>query len=129
MATAKAKETTQGVVKEAAAPKFKVKRNITLPLIKPQIDVPVYIQITGPMFTGKKIDSGKTKDMEPAEMVNCLNLETGEEAQMIVPSVLKGIFEDEYDSDAYVGLGFSVTKHAKASGKRYHPFSVAELEL
>ena len=43
MATTQAKETTQAVIKEATAPKFTVKRNITLPLIKPAIDVPVYI--------------------------------------------------------------------------------------
>lgn len=130
MATAKAKETTQEVVKQAAAPKFKVKRNITLPLIKPQIDVPVYIQVTSAVFVGKAIQkAGDGKDMEPAKLVNCVNLETGEEAQIIVPSVLGGIFEDEYPEQAYVNKGFQITKHAKASGKRYHAFSVAELEL
>lgn len=108
----------------------KIKRNITLPLIKPVIDQPVYIKVTGPMFEGKKIEgTGDKAKMEPATLLNCVNLETGEDAQIIVPAVLKGIFEDEYDGDAYVGKGFAVTKHPKASGKRYHPFSVAELEL
>lgn len=111
-------------------PVFKVKRNITLPLIKPQLDVPVYIKVTGPMFKGKKIEgTGDKAKMEPAELLNCINLESGEEAQIIVPSVLKGIFNDEYPDDSYVNKGFMITKHPKASGKRYHPFSVAELEL
>lgn len=131
MANAKAKETTvpTGNV-DQHAPKFKVKRNITLPLIKPSIDVPVYIKVTNAVFVGKAIQkAGDGKDMEPAKLVNCINLETGEEAQIIVPSVLNGIFEDEYPDASYVDKGFQITKHAKASGKRYHAFSVAELEL
>lgn len=113
------------------AVKFKVKRNITLPLIKPQLDVPVYIKITSEMFVGKDVSAAKgdAKKMEPATLVNCVNLETGEEAQIIVPAVLKGIFEDEFPDNGYVGKAFSITKHPKASGKQYHPFSVAELEL
>lgn len=108
----------------------KVKRNITLPLIKPQLDVPVYVKVTGAIFEGKKIEgTGDKAKMEPAHLFNCINLETGEEAQMIAPAVLMGIFKDEYSNDAYVGCGFSITKHPKASGKRYHAFSVAELEL
>lgn len=111
-------------------PAFKVKRNITLPLIKPQLDTPVYLKVTSAIFQGKKIEgTGDKAKMEPADLVNCINLESGEEAQIIVPSVLKGIFHDEFPDDSYVGKGFMITKHPKASGKRYHPFSVAELEL
>lgn len=111
------------------APQFKVKRNITLPLLKPAIDVPVYIKVTSPIFTGKAVQKAGDSPMEPAKLVNCIDLETGEEAQIIVPAVLSGIFEDEFPENAYVGKGFQITKHAKVSGKRYHPFSVAELEL
>lgn len=109
---------------------FKIKKNITLPLMKPQIDVPVFIQVSSEMFVGKAVKkAGGGKDMEPATLVNCVNLETGEESQIIVPAVLKGIFEDEYPKSAYVGLGFRIVKHKQASGKKYHNFSVAELEL
>lgn len=114
---------------EPKKPVFKVKRNITLPLIKPALEEPVYIKVTGKMFVGKEITTNDKQKMEPATLVNCVNLETGEEAQIIVPSVLKGIFNDEFPNDSYVDKGFSITKHKKASGKRYHPFSVAELEL
>lgn len=115
---------------KTAAPMFKVKKNITLPLIKPQLDVPVYVKVMEPIFTGKDIKTaGDKKNMEPAQLMNVINLETGEEAQMIVPTVLNGIFADEYKDDAYVGLGFRIVKHPKTSGKAYHPFSVAELDL
>ena len=133
---------------KTAKPTFKIKRNITLPLIKPQIDVPVYVKITAPMTIGKVVG-----DMDAAMICNVINLETGEEAQIILPSVVQGILHDEFGAplygakakgepttmlepahadqkaDAYVGLGFSITKHAKASGKKYNPYSVAELDL
>jgi len=112
-----------------------VKRHVVLPLIKPQIGRPVYIEVSGPMFDGKEIKDKKDPDtgemvasMAKAKLVNCIALETGEVAQIIVPAVLLGIFEDEYPNDAYVGKRFMLTKQAKASGKRYHNFSVAELE-
>jgi hypothetical protein len=114
---------------ENAPVSFKIKRVITVPLLKPQLDIPFYIKVTGEVFVGKEIQSEKTKDMEAANLVNCINLATGEAMQLIVPAVLSGIFEDEYTGGKYVGLGFMITKHPKASGKRYHPFSVAELEL
>lgn len=107
----------------------KIVKNITLPLIKPQLDKPFYIKVTSPMFEGKKIESGDKASMEPATLVNCIDLETGAESQLIVPSVLHGIFDDEYKDDSYVDKGFMITKHPKVSGKRYHAFSVAEIEV
>ena len=133
---------------ETKTPSFKIKRAITLPLVKPQIDVPVYVKITAPMVVGKVIG-----DKDAAILCNVINLETGEEAQLIIPSVLQGIFHDDFgaplygtegkgqptkvisepaadqEKDSYVGLGFQITKHAKASGKQYNPYSVAELDL
>ena len=107
----------------------KIVKNITLPLIKQAIDKPIYIKVTSAMFTGKKIESGDKAKMEPATLINCIDLETGAESQLIVPAVLHSIFDDEYDNDAYVGKGFMITKHEKKSGKKYHPFSVAEIEV
>lgn len=115
---------------ETVAPSFKIKRAITLPLLKPQLDVPVYIKVTSKVFVGKDIAAQKgAAKMEAANLINCVNLETGEDCQMIVPAVLAGIFSDEFKDDSYVGCGFMVTKHPKGSGKAYHPFSVSELEL
>lgn len=111
--------------REAFLAKVKVTKNITLPLIKPRIDQPEFIEVLEPYFTGKKIDDKK----EAATLLNVVNLVTGENAQIIVPAVLKGIFDDEYPDNAYVGKKFSVTKHAKQTGKAYHPFSVAEIEV
>jgi hypothetical protein len=143
MTDSKAANTTQNSV-----PTFKVKRAITLPLVKPQIDTPIYVKIVAAMSIGKVIG-----DKDAAILCNVVNLETGEEAQLIIPSVLQGIFHDDFGAplygtkekggktvelegrakeatpDSYVNLGFMITKHAKASGKQYNPYSVSELEL
>lgn len=107
---------------------FKVAKRITLPLIKPQLEKPVFVLINEAVFVGKKIEQGTSKDMEAAHIANVTDIETGEQAQIIVPSVLLGIFKDEYPDNSYVGKAFQLTKHAKASGKRYHAFTVIELE-
>lgn len=114
--------------KKAFTPK--VKKLITLPLLKFQIDEPVYIKFLEPMFTGKEIKgAGDKAKMEPATLANCVNLETGEECQIILATVLKSILTENYENDAYVGCGFQITKGKKASGKAYNPYAVAELEL
>lgn len=122
-------EENAAVAAPATKLKFTVKKRVTLPLIKPKLDVPVFIKINEPVFVGKKLESGASKDMEAATLANVTDLETGEEAQIIVPSVLAGIFKDEYADDAYVGLSFQLTKHPKVSGKRYHNFTVVEIEV
>lgn len=115
---------------ETKAPQFKVKRAITLPLLKFVIGEPIYIKIDEPMFVGKELKgSGEKAKMEPATLVNCTNLETGEQCQVIVATVLKSILEEEFEDNGYVGKGFMITKGAKASGKSYNPYTVAELEL
>jgi hypothetical protein len=111
------------------APSFQVKRAITLELLKPALDVPVYVLIKTPIKVGKAIVKAGEQNMEPAKVVNCTNLETGEDVQMIIPSVLNAILTEEYPDDTYVGKGFQIIKRAKTAGKRYHTFNVAELEL
>lgn len=108
----------------------KVKRVITLPLLKFQIDQPVYVRIDGEMFKGKEIKgSGDKAKMEPATLANCTNLETGEACQIIVATVLHSILTEEYENGAYVGKGFMITKGPKGSGKAYNPYTVSEIEV
>lgn len=115
---------------ETKAPLFKIKRSITLPLLKFVIGEAVYVKIDDAMFVGKELKgSGDKAKMEPATLVNCTNLETGEQCQLIIATVLKSILTEEFEDDSYVGKGFMITKGAKASGKSYNPYTVAELEL
>lgn len=143
-ATEQAKE-----VAAAAGLKFKVTKNVTLPLIKPEIGQPVFFRVTAPVKIGKAVE----KDKDAAIIADCVNLLTGEEAQILVPAVLQGILHDEYGAprfgtvekgapvteleppiedqvrDRYVGKSFQMIKHERATGKKYHSYSVAEIEL
>lgn len=117
---------------QEAAPRreFKVKRNVTLPVFKFQIDEPAYLKITGAMFKGKEMKgTGEKAKMEPATLANGVDLETGEEVQIIFGTALASILHEDYANDSYVGLGFRITKHAKKEGKNYYSYSVAEIEL
>lgn len=121
--TANAVAGAVGAVKAAFA--FKRTKVITVPLLKPAIDVPVYIRADAPIYVGKKIDD----KMEAAHLLNCTNLESGEMNQLIIPAVLLSLFSETYENDSYVGKCFEVTKHPKPSGKGYHPFSLNEIEV
>lgn len=116
---------------EVTAPAFKftVLKNVTLPLLKPALDVQFFVRINEAMFTGKKVKQVGGKDMDAAELCNVTNLETGESMQLIIPAVLQGIFADDYADAGYVGKCFAMTKHPKQSGKGYHAFSVSEISV
>ena len=124
------KENTTKEAAAAPAPNFKVKRRVTLPLLKIALDKPVFLRIEDKMFTGKAIEKGG-KQMEAATLMNCTDLSTGEMVQIICNKVLESIMTEEYEDKGttYVGLSFMLTKHPKASGKDYHTFTVVEIEV
>lgn len=133
----------------AAAPKFKVKKLVTLPLLKLDVGTPVFIQFLEPLKIGKQVE----EDKDAAILTNVVNLTTGEPCQFLVPAVLQGILHDDYGApkfgtktkggpveilepadptqtpDSYVGKQFMVLKKPKVEGKRYFPFEVAEIEV
>lgn len=107
----------------------RVKKILTLPLLKLKIGEPVYIKFTAPLFVGKLIEDSQTK--EPPTMANVINLPTGELVQIMLGSVLQGILKDDYPGDGFVGKSFMVTLAEKKRGKgagTYNTYSVAELE-
>lgn len=127
--------------------KFKVKKNLTMPVVKLLLDKPVYIRVEEPMKIGKKVDDKK----DEAVLMTVVNLESGEIGQLLVPSVMQGILHDEYGAPKYgtekdengvshtvevlpgthkyVGLGFAITRHPKPKGKSYNAMSIQEIEL
>lgn len=114
--------------KRAVLAGFKVAKVVTVPLLKFVIDQPIYVKITGPIFLGKETKAASdSKKMEPAHLCNVINLETGEEQQIIVAKVLHSVLDEEYPEQSYIGKCFELTKGAKGSGKSYNPYSVVEL--
>jgi hypothetical protein len=116
-----------------SASPFKVKKNLTKPLLKFVEGAPVYVKIEGAMFVGKEM-KGKNagtepKKKEPATLCDVTDLTTGEACQIILHAVVKSVLTDEYPNDSYVGKGFQITKMGKAPGKDYNRFDVQEIEL
>ena len=110
--------------------KYARTRSVTLPTLRLEEEIAVYVKITGAMHVSqvqqKPDKDGKVK--EPATVAPVVNVETGEVAQIIVGAALKGILSDTYPKDSYVELSFEITKHGKAPGKRYNTYSVFEIE-
>lgn len=127
-------------------PAFKVKKNLTLPVLKLVKDVPAYLKILTPIEIGKKVEEGK----DPAIICEAMDLETSEVFHFLVPAVVQGVLHDEYGAprfgkleakgdviqidagdgqNRYVGLGFMVTDKGKPEGKNYKGMTVCEIEL
>jgi len=124
---AKAKAKAKGAIPGG---KFQRTRTLTLPTLRLVDEVAVNVTATGLMHTSTATQKpGKDgKVMEPATVLPVTDLETGEVTQIILGAVLKGILEETYPKDSYVGLSFEITKHAKATGKRYNTYSVFEID-
>lgn len=112
-----------------AGGKYERKRAVTLPVFKVEEEKSLYLHVNAAMYIGKeqKAQPGK-KQMEPATIMPVTNIETGEQGQIIVNAALKSILDESYPNASYVDKKFEVIKHAKKDGKRYHTFSVFEIE-
>ena len=108
----------------------KRKKLLTRPVLKLVIDEPRFVKMTSKMFIGKELKKQKedAKKKEPATLIEVIDLETGEEAQIIANAVLKSVLDEFYPQDAYVGKSFQLTKHSKQEGKDYFPVAVEEIE-
>lgn len=104
------------------ASRFKKVKAITLPLLKMENEVEYYLKFDGPMFLGKAIDDKK----EAATLANVTNLESGEQVQIICATVLRGILDEAYPGEEYVGKCFEIVKHRDLE-KKYNTYSVCEV--
>jgi hypothetical protein len=139
MAKAKKKASTEQAATAQPGRRFAVVRNVTLPVLKLQIEVPAYITVKDAMRVSEshagqqasedgKGAKKKENQMGPATICTVVDLESGEVKTLIVSTVVKSIFEREYPGDAYVGKSFCLVKHAKKEGKNYFNFSVDEVD-
>lgn len=98
------------------------KRAVAVPLFKFEPDVPRFYLVESAMFIGKKIDDKK----EAATLIPVTDLETGEQGQIIVGTVLKELLNETYPSDGYVGLKFEMTLRKRAD-KKYNTYDLYEV--
>lgn len=127
----KAAEVAPQVTKKAFD--FKVKKHVTLPLLKIVDETPVYIRIESAIEKAKELAATRTRSdaapKQPPELIHVVNLETGEHAQIIANAVLASTFRDEYPENGYIGKSFQVIRHKMREGKNYATFSVTEIEV
>lgn len=117
--------------------KFKKVRSVTLPLLKWKNDVERYYKIVSPMFKGQEIskteydENGVAKPkQEPVTLANVIDLETGEEGQIIIGAVLAETWnrDEQYAGEQYVGKSFAITQKRDPS-KKYNTYTVIEIEV
>lgn len=108
------------------------KKLLTRPILKLIEGQPRYVKIEREMFLGKDLEKDlpeeKRKKREPATILEVINLEDGEQAQLLVLTIVKNVLMDEYPNHAYVGKCFSITKLGRAAGKEYNAVHVEEIE-
>jgi hypothetical protein len=138
---AKAQSTEQKTDVDAPNPvastgfKFKVKKHVTLPLLKQEDGKPIYIKTTGAIFQAKELEGQRARKnaegqvQQPPHLMHVTNLETGEEMQIIANEVLKSTLEDAYPNESYVGKSFAVERKPIQKGKKYATFTVTEIEV
>lgn len=104
---------------------FKKVKNVTLPLFKLANNEPNYLRFDEPVFVGKVVVDKK----EPPTMANVTDLETGEQGQIILGSVLLENLNQHYPDNAYVGKSFEIVKHSPEGARKYSLWNVAEIEV
>lgn len=106
--------------------KFTVKKQVVLPQLKLVVGNEYFFKPTSEMYIGKKIED----DKDPATLMNGVNLETGEECLIVVPTVLASVLREAYEErdDSYVGKCFRF-ELVKVNGKKYHQVKVEEIEV
>lgn len=107
----------------------KRKKLLTLPLLKFEKDKPRYIKFTGPIYLGKDMKQKEgDKKKEPAHLAEVIDLETGEQAQIIINAVPMSVLKENFPDNTYVGKCFAITRQTRKEGKAYDPFNVEEIE-
>lgn len=100
----------------------RIKNRLTFPQLKLEENKPIYVKPTGPLTKGKEVEGS---DMEAPLLLNVVNLETGEEMQIVVGKVLEDILTDL--DEGYIDKCFMITQGEQPEGKRWRPYSVAEI--
>jgi len=117
--------------------KFTRKKLLTRPTLSLKKEgVEVYFKIEGLMYTGKemkeKLKEGE-KPKEPATLLDIINLESGEQMQLVVPAMLKSVLHEDYENE-YVGKCFYIKNMGKVDtkaggGQRFNQLHIEEIEV
>lgn len=113
------------------ATQFKRKKALIIPTLSHKGHPTVIIKVMSKVYAGKELPPKKPgeKPEKPADLCEAVNLETGEQVLYMVPTIIKGRFEEmENAKDSPVGRCFEITKVGRRDGKRYDDYSMYEVE-
>lgn len=118
---------------ETSKKTYKVKRRITVPLSKLNTNEPMAVKFLGEAARRVQIDAKPDKDgklKEPATVLRCMNLDTGELVDLIAPMVLLSQLDREYGGheDQITGVALMIESTGKRAGKNYNDIGISELE-
>lgn len=114
---------------EMIAPGMKVKRQVILPTLSLQVNVPKTLIATAAMYVSTYTDPDPKKAKEkPATVLPVGDVETGEAMNLLVPAVMESALNESYPDQEYIGKVFMVCKMPKRPGKRYFDIKLVEVE-
>ena len=115
--------------------KYTKKKLLTRPVISMKSEgAECFIKIQSPFHEGKMREDDKAGDDKRKKstlVLDVVNLETGEEAQLVAATMLVSTLTEEYPDDSYVGLCFHLVNTGKkegAGGQRYNKMLIEEIE-
>lgn len=107
--------------------KFKVARQVTLPLLKQVDNVPFAVRIQTKAKDAAKLKNDKS-DRTPPKTMEVINLETGELMTLIANAAMLSGLESVYGDDGYVGKAFGMVSVKRAhKEKTMREYKILEL--
>lgn len=108
--------------------KFARKKALSVPQLKLQVDKAYYIQISSQIREIELSTTSESGKKDRCRAVTVINLETGEENQLLLDSIPDKEFEAF--GEALLGMKFEVCKGKKtgAGKSAYHPYTIYEIE-
>lgn len=107
------------------AQKIEVAKRVTLPFIKQKVGSPVHIYFVEPYHISTKVQNGEKGE---ATLAHVINLENGQESEMLLSTVTKTTLDENYTDNGYVGKAFRLELFA-VEGKKYHKIDLVEIKL
>ena len=126
-------ESTTPVPKKPEIKGFKRKAAVTLPAIKEEVEVPLYVRFESDIKEEAEMgDNGKPKlndDGTPkmTHTATAVDLQTGELGTFVFRAATLNEIRKHCDSKIK-GRSFEIVKHDKKEGKKYYQYTIFELE-
>lgn len=105
----------------------KLKKRVTLPLLKQRVGIANAIVFLTPLYLGQAIEKAKIKERPTMAMI--YNIQDGRVYLFILSTVAKSELLKAYPSQSYVNAAFIIETSLAGEGKDYHLVDLAEIEL